>query len=560
MRKVDLLRAKIDRLIPMLTEKQVTVTQRGAVPYTVFDPETNRPTSINIPKVPDEAGDMLLGAVEGYIDHEVGHVLFSDGVVLNGIDDNASLKVMHNIVEDTYIERKMAEKFTGSASNLSRLADLYGQSAIQPLLRSRKRDREAIDRAFLIPAIMAWSGCPWSVDFMKDKWEYIPEMVATVAEYAKRELPKVASTKDSLRVARKIVEMLDFEASEGDRKSLLKISAEGSRLDDAKDKKPAEESTDLYADLIRKEIEKQINKTEKKDGYRVYTTEFDVIRPVEVSQRVTSEVVTRLEQSVAGILGVIQKKLERAVNARSLGYWVGGHRSGKMKASSLTRFIVRDDNRIFKRKHISNVKDTAVTLLIDCSGSMKWDDRIKIASKTAYALSCVLERMNIRNEVLGFTTGENIQTHVPDSKYRWNHSRKETLLTYIFKGFNEKLVYEQKARFASVMLPKFPMNNNVDGESVMIAANRLLARGEKRKILIVLSDGVPAASGGVAFHAHLKRTTEYIENNTDIELIGIGINTDSVKNFYRRNVVLKKVSDLPTICLDELQKLLLKPQ
>lgn len=296
----------------------------------------------------------------------------------------------------------------------------------------------------------------------------------------------------------------------------------------------------------------------KASSYAIFTTDHDVVEPLPVEGRDTSRAVKAMTDKVDHMVGPLQKDLERAVAARSHANWSGGHRSGRLNGSAIAKLAVFKDERAFKRRHVNTTKDVAVSLLVDCSGSMS-GPKIEVAAHAAYALASVLERLNISCEALGFTTGRSMSGSAlkDEEKHGIAYARVESLYMPIFKGFNERMTVEARGRFAILPSAGF-LANNVDGECVQIAATRLSMRREERKILIVLSDGRPAAmsrAGSGSLDAHLKSTVKDIERG-GIDVLGIGIQDSSVKNFYSKSVVLNNVSDLPTVVIQRVRQLL----
>lgn len=296
----------------------------------------------------------------------------------------------------------------------------------------------------------------------------------------------------------------------------------------------------------------------KASSYAIFTTDHDVIEPLPVDGRDTSRAVKVMTDKVDHMVGPLQKDLERAVAARSHANWSGGHRSGRLNGSAIAKLAVFKDERAFKRRHINTTKDVAVSLLVDCSGSMS-GTKIEVAAHAAYALASVLERLNISCEALGFTTGRSMSGSAlkDEEKHGIAYARVESLYMPILKGFNERMTVEARGRFAILPSGGF-LANNVDGECVQIAATRLSMRREERKILIVLSDGRPAAmsrAGSGSLDAHLKQTVRDVEKG-GVDVLGIGIQDSSVKNFYSKSVVLNNVSDLPTVVIQRVRQLL----
>jgi cobalamin biosynthesis protein CobT len=295
--------------------------------------------------------------------------------------------------------------------------------------------------------------------------------------------------------------------------------------------------------------------------YLIYTRDLDIIEKFDIDKRggVSGDAVRTMQDKVDHMVGKIQKDLERAVAAQNKVQQTSGHRSGRLDASGLGRLIQFGDEKVFKRKQVTKAKNTAISLLIDCSGSMSDYGKIETASYAAYALSTTLERLGINHEVLGFTTadGRPDEAISSTSKTGVEYSRYENLYIPIFKSFGERLNSKSKAAIASLANAEW-LGNNVDGESVAIAASRLAQQKEERKILIVLSDGNPVAFGNKSqLRAHLKSTINSIIKSR-IEVLGIGINDDAVKEYYPKHLVIRNIKELPTTVIGEIRNFLTK--
>lgn len=301
--------------------------------------------------------------------------------------------------------------------------------------------------------------------------------------------------------------------------------------------------------------------------YMIYTKDFDTVEVLEPHSRTEDpatdprDTPAKLEDRVRHLVGVMQKNLERMIAARSRSVMVPGHRSGRMHGGSLHR-IVTGDERVFRRKEEHRTKDVAMSLLVDCSGSMR-GVKFQTAINAAFALSQTLDRINIVHEVLGFTTkGFNGRGGVSKEMMDYEErklgrpfSRYEPIYMPVFKEFSERLTTQVKLRFASA--DQVNLCNNIDGECVEIAGLRLLQRKEVRKILIVLSDGSPACYGAMGDqYANLHRVVGGLESR-GVETIGIGIMDDSVQRFYPKHVVLRELDKLPGEVMDQLKHILL---
>ncbi len=283
--------------------------------------------------------------------------------------------------------------------------------------------------------------------------------------------------------------------------------------------------------------------------YRVYSTDDDRAELVRVRGDAP---VAQIEELTASMTGTIQKNLERAFAARKLSHVTPGRRSGKLRASALYR-LASGDVRVFEKREPALVTHAAVSLLIDCSGSMAGAP-MRLAAVSAYALSTVLARLGVPFEVAGFTTLK--IASAPLDWERW--SRFEPLYMPLFKRFEDRWDAPARERLASLLtFPVSRMRNNIDGECVERAAARLALRPEGRRILIVLSDGEPAAEGWLADQeAHLAAVTASLSRR-GIDAIGLGIMSEAVERFYPKHVVIHRLEDLPGTVVRELHALIL---
>ncbi|KAA5604346.1 hypothetical protein F1188_15910, partial [Roseospira marina] len=300
--------------------------------------------------------------------------------------------------------------------------------------------------------------------------------------------------------------------------------------------------------------------------YLIYTRDWDRTETFSFSEHAFKDVwMTRLDDETRSMVGVMQKDIERLMAARSQITHVPGYRSGRLHSASLHRLATRD-TRVFRRRQENRSMDTAVSLLVDCSGSMR-GPKMKMAMDAAYALSQTLERVNVRHECLGFTTdGFGIARHrglsgtlleAEEKKAGRHFSRIEPLYMPIFKGFEDRLTAEVRRRFAAA--PHVcGLANNVDGECVEIAGQRLLKQRASRRVLIVLSDGAPCAQGSSSDQIrHLRNTIKNL-SVAGVETVGIGIMSDAVEHFYPKRVVLDTLSALPSQVMKELRAILLQ--
>lgn len=318
----------------------------------------------------------------------------------------------------------------------------------------------------------------------------------------------------------------------------------------------------------------------KSATYLPFTTDYDVIEVWNPHDSYSSpsmiQQVANMESRVDSTLGPLKNALIRAIKAKSAARWSGGLRSGKVSGRSLNKLAIGHSHpsiftdRVFKKKHETVTNDVAITLMIDCSASMSRaggsrdpnpHTKAVVAMDTAFALSSVLTSLNITHEILGFTDNK-----LPDSVLRelvndpcaGFFSRYASLYLPIFKPFEGKLDAQVKYRMAAYP-SRGTMNSNIDGESILIAARRLAQRKEAAKLMIVLSDGQPVSYGDkVSIYHHLQVAAKMIEATTNIGLVGIGIKSDKVKQFYKNNLVIHAVSDLGGAVLNQIRDTVIK--
>jgi cobalamin biosynthesis protein CobT len=321
------------------------------------------------------------------------------------------------------------------------------------------------------------------------------------------------------------------------------------------------EGTDFSKDLA-KILGEDSRETMVKSDYCIFSTEWDKVEIFEPPGAVPDRQVTDLVETTTSMVGVMAKNLERAIAAMTKVAWNPGLRRGRINPSALAKSGVGDD-RLFRKRYEHRAKDTAATLLIDCSGSMQ-GPKMRTAALAGYALSMVLERLRVPHEVVGFTTRISTEMEAALDRERRSHgrsvnySRDESLYMPIFKEFHERVTAVVTRRMA-YLVPGYPegvMRNNVDGESVQIAAHRLRQQRASRHVLMVLSDGRPACSPGYGLNEHLQKVVRNVEAS-GIDVIGIGIGTSVVEQFYPRNVVVDDIKELPQVVISQLGKLLL---
>ncbi|NRE95031.1 hypothetical protein HRF84_08245 [Klebsiella variicola] len=247
------------------------------------------------------------------------------------------------------------------------------------------------------------------------------------------------------------------------------------------------------------------------------------------------------------IVATLAKDLERTIASQNRNQFVPGQRRGRLHGPSLYRLSV-DDDRVFRKLETKRAVNSCVQIVIDMSGSMR-GQKIKTACAAAYTLADALARINVKTMITGFTTS----SLAMPGKSEFN--RSEALFLPIIKGWETPISSKQTVCNLGALAGTMILAENIDGESILALLQHFSGRQEDRKIMIVLSDGSPAAQGH-GLSGHLKMVTKQIEQDTDIHLLGIGILTDSPRRFYRDNICLNDVSDLAETLIKQMQRLL----
>ena len=363
----------------------------------------------------------------------------------------------------------------------------------------------------------------------------------------------------------------DQENDNEDKKEQNKDEETEANLDsdyDIDEYKLDEQLVDTDSDQQSKEhvIQKK-NINEVNLEYKIFTNQFDEITKAENIENSEDAIKLRktLDQQLIGFQDIITKlanKLQRQLLAKQNRAWEFDLEEGLLDSSKLPRIIMDPYNSLsFKKEKDLDFKDTVVTLLIDNSGSMRGRP-ITIAAICADILSRTLERCSVKVEILGFTTKN---WKGGKSREFWNKNGKPNtpgrlndLRHIIYKGADTH--WRQCKNNLGLMLKEGLLKENIDGEAISWAFNRLKKRKEERKILMVISDGAPvddstlSVNSGDFLEKHLKKMVKFIEEKTETEILAIGIGHD-VSRYYSRAIKITDVNELGDVMVSQLSKL-----
>jgi len=323
-------------------------------------------------------------------------------------------------------------------------------------------------------------------------------------------------------------------------------------------------------DSVKDNVENVLQKTNINtidQEYKIFTTEFDEIARAEVLEDIKEiqKLRKNLDQQLVGFQDLITKlanKLQRQLLAKQNRAWEFDLEEGLLDSSKLTRIIMDPYNSLsFKREKDLDFKDTIVTLLIDNSGSMRGRP-ITIAALCADILSRTLERCSVKVEILGFTTknwkgGKSREAWSKSEKPK-NPGRLNDLRHIIYKGADTH--WRQAKNNIGLMLKEGLLKENIDGEAISWAFNRIKKRKEERKILMVISDGAPvddstlSVNTGDFLEKHLKKMVKFIETKSEVEILAIGIGHD-VSRYYDKAIKITDVNELGDVMISQLSGL-----
>jgi cobaltochelatase CobT len=305
--------------------------------------------------------------------------------------------------------------------------------------------------------------------------------------------------------------------------------------------------------------------------YKAFTTRFDEI--VESQELCDEDELGRLraylDQQMANVQGVVTRlanRLQRRLMAQQTRSWDFDQEEGMLDAARLARVVVSPAHSLsYKIERETEFRDTVVTILIDNSGSMRGRP-IGIAAICADILARTLERCGVATEILGFTTrawkgGQSRELWLSEGRPP-NPGRLNDLRHIIYKRADEP--YRRARRNLGLMMREGLLKENIDGEALLWAHQRLIARPEERRILMVISDGAPvddstaSANSGTYLEKHLRQVIGWIESRSPVELVAVGIGHD-VTRYYARAVTIMDVEQLGGAMIEQLAGLFEAP-
>ena len=337
--------------------------------------------------------------------------------------------------------------------------------------------------------------------------------------------------------------------------------AEGEMLDDEDD---AEGSDDAEEGMLPVRPNRPWTDLPDSFDYKVFTEQFDEV--IAAQDLCDEEELTRLraylDAQLKGLQGIVTKlanRLQRRLMAQQNRSWDFDQEEGLLDAARLARVVISPGHSLsYKIERDVEFKDTIVTLLIDNSGSMRGRP-ISIAAISADVMARTLERCGVKTEILGFTTrawkgGQSREAWLAGGKPA-HPGRLNDLRHIVYKKADEP--YRRGRKNLGLMMREGLLKENIDGEALLWAHERLLARQEDRRILMVISDGAPVDDSTLSVNSagyletHLRKVIDWIERQSPVQLVAIGIGHD-VTRYYKRAVTIMDVEQLGGTMIEQL--------
>lgn len=572
--------------------------------------------TIILPSMPhdmDFSNEEVL-AIRGYLDHEAGHIRHTDFTLVKPFGDahGTEAHAIANCLEDIRLEAAVMREYPGSEKNFRGIFDsikdkeekfikenseLYGEEAtinnVCAAITTMGRDgylsqsyKDAI-KPTLHPKWQAWG----------EKW--------------REEVLQCKDTKEVMNMALRIKELLDQTTSmgsdqpeegegdpdkgdkgdkglDGDPKDFTfdkdgdplaggKPKGEEEKEQESKMKEaPSQNPTSYCDEMIKDKMDQHLkySPTNTSTKYRVFTTKFDEVFSINSVNKRTDERVATMRKAttaayekykgqIGGQVNTMKARLRRALMSKETRDWDFGREFGKLDTKRLVAGF-QGSGGVFKQRKDRVEANTSVMLLVDLSGSMS-GDKVITARDSVIAFAECLEGTQIKYEINGFdngsryllkgsTLGEGIRK-AEEGKTKFH--RVEPLNIFQYKKFNDPLRVSKGAISA---IGDMANGNNSDTDAVLWCLQRLSEQPTERKVLIVLSDGSPYNyTINVDYNDLVKPLTDTVKSamkEYGVECVGIGIQDDTVKQIYPKNVVIQNVQELSGSIFAQLSELL----
>ena len=559
---------------------------------------------VRLPLPPRDLDPKEIAKVRGEADSISLKKRYHDSTIhASRMPSNQAAREIFDAVEQARVEAIGARRMAGVAQNLEEaLDDRYRRRGFERI--SNKDDAALTDVIHLLAReVLTGQAPPPSTRRVVDLWR--PWVSSKIGSTLKELESFVGDQRAYAEHAHQLISDLDLEIGEeglpDEDSSESQDESEGGESDEMNDTGTSGASEDGEdSEMIPSEMEAGDESADGDDGedmdmepgggdeepanpgnppmfhnsenadtsiYKAYTTDNDEIIPA--AELCDTEELTRLRalldqqlNHLQGLIGKLANRLQRKLLAQQNRSWLFDLEEGILDAGRLSRVVTAPLYPLsYKIEKDTEFRDTVVSLLIDNSGSMRGRP-ITIAAMSADILARTLERCGVKVEILGFTTkqwkgGTAREKWIQNGKPQ-NPGRLNDLRHIVYKSADSPWRHARKS--LGLMLREGILKENIDGEALIWAHQRLLARPEERRILMVISDGAPvddstlSVNPGNYLEKHLRDTIQYIESRSPVELVAIGIGHD-VTRYYRRAVTIVDVEQLGGTMMDQLADL-----
>lgn len=559
---------------------------------------------IYLPVIPDNASDEFLGAIQGFLDHEVGHIIDSNFGAFARLEysDRKRWNILQAL-EDTRIEYRQRKRWRGAGVNLNRCNDwalkqlkeqwdkltAFGKMTSGIVVFGCDGKQHWFAQEVLKPDAELWAQLE-KVEDLIEETKLLPDTDSTL-EQVDRLMARL-QMKEEQEPSQPPAEEPDPQSDpqqgqqqkqepgdpggpgQGQQKQEPgepgepgdpgqpggsdpgegPAEPEHSSFLDADDEQiRADEQIRSRHNMIRQHCAQGISKN---DRYMIYSTEGDKIETITDGDKV--ETMRFLKES-RRLVNVLLKRMRLNLLSIAQDRWESGQYRGKVDPSAVFRVTMGTSKKVFRKRVQAPSFDTRASLWVDHSGSME-GFKLDLACKAAMLFGEVLHELKIPFEICGYSTTDH---HTGGARFRQATSAEQEVYTRwgnhwvgIYKSFDEDWRHVRHRCYRMTRNQKY---NTYDGESIRLAAARLLRHSEKRKILFVFNDGQPCPNIGAFGPQHaryLKEVAKEVERV--VELFAVGICSDAVKEYYANSVVVNELEDLPRIMLTQLDAMLRK--
>ena len=560
---------------------------------------------IRLPQILKELDSTQLSRLRGESDKIALKIKHHDPIVHNKYLPSSDLSSqIFQFAEDSRIESVGSKNLVGIKNNLQNLVEEKFKETILPVPGGD--DKEALMNALQLVIREKITGCssPANTSLSLEKWRpWINSKIGNLLNQL------AENTQDQENYAKKTKELLtalqaDIGETDQNKSGENEDDSDESNTDDTEDDGSSAQSdsdddqdagldggSEAQDDDGEIDGEAQEGDSEDQDGesegeiasnplsshnqgknnvnynYKVFSTKYDEI--VNASDLCDEDELNRLRgtldkqlETLQGAISRLANKLQRKLQAKQNRSWNFDLEEGMLDASKLSRIITQPLFPLsYKQEKDMKFRDTIVTLLIDNSGSMRGRP-ITIAAICADIMARTLERCGVKVEILGFTTkawkgGQSREEWINDGKPSYP-GRLNDLRHIIYKPADAP--WRRSKNSLGLMLREGILKENIDGEALIWAHERLLGRLEERKILMVVSDGAPvddttlSSNSGNYLELHLKQVISFIESKSPVELVAIGIGHD-VTRYYNKAVTLTDAEQLGGALTEQLADL-----